>query len=68
MTKNKNSGRIGHDGKTRFYNPSKHAWQTQRELEEEQRAEKIANSMVTLAAVILGGGGFLWMLIMTFGG
>ncbi|APO85850.1 hypothetical protein A9199_06940 [Donghicola sp. JL3646] len=68
MAKNQTRGQIGSDGQIRYYNRSQHAWQTSYEIERDQKAQKIVNTMTTVAAVILGGGGFLWMLIMTFGG
>lgn len=61
-----NKGRVGPDGKTRYYNPSKHAWETRHEIEQEQKAQNAVNIMLIIAMIIIGGGGFLWMLVETF--
>jgi hypothetical protein len=58
-------GRVGDDGVTRYYDPNKHAWVTEKQIQEEQRANQIINLM-NKAAYILVGCGFLWMVIVTF--
>ena len=59
-------GRVGEDGITRYYDPSKHAWVTVQDLKNEAKAAQIINIMTTVSAVILGGGGLLWMIVQTF--
>jgi hypothetical protein len=58
-------GKIGPDGETRYYNSSKHVWQTQYEIDQENKAQNAVNLLVIIATLILGGGGFLWMLVTT---
>ena len=68
MAKVHKKGRVGEDGVTRYYDPSKHSWRTEKELQDEEFASKISDVMIISAAVVIVGGGFLWMIIMTFSG
>ena len=61
-------GKVFEDGITRYYDPSKHKWVTEKEIDQQNKSDEISSIMVIVAAVILGGGGFLWMLVATFGG
>ncbi len=68
MAKVHKKGRVGEDGVTRYYDPSKHSWRTEKELQDEEFASQISDVMIISAAVVIVGGGFLWMIIMTFSG
>lgn len=59
-------GKVFEDGITHYYDPSKHKWVTEKEIDQKNKSDEISSIMVIVAAVILGGG-FLWMLIQTFG-
>jgi hypothetical protein len=59
---------VGEDGITRFYDPSKHSWRTEKELQDEEAASQILDVVTITAAVVLVGGGILWMVIVTFSG
>ena len=59
-------GRVGEDGVTRYYDPHKKLWVTEKQIQDEQEANKIIDLMIIFASVVICGGGFLWMLFVTF--
>ena len=66
MAKVNKNGRVGEDGITRYYDPSKHSWRTEKELQDEEFASKIADWMIIPAGLVVSVGGILWMIIVTF--
>lgn len=61
-------GRVGEDGVTRYYDPTKHAWITEKQIKDEQRANQITDFIIKIAYIVMGVGGFLFMLVVTFSG
>jgi|GEM_PF-791708 len=59
-------GKIFEDGVTRYYDPSRHKWVTQDEINHQSKLESASTVMVVVATVVLAGGGFLWMVAQTF--
>ena len=61
-------GRVGEDGVTRYYDPTKHTWITEDQIKDEQRANQIIDLMYKITLIVIGGGGFLYMLVVTLSG
>lgn len=61
------NGKEFDDGIVRYYDPSKHKWVSEDEINQENTAEKITSAIVIIGAAIICGGGFLYMVIETFG-
>lgn len=65
MPNHHSKGKVGKDGITRYYVPSQHAWLTYKQIEEQNKAEKTADSMATVVTIVVGGGALLFMFIVT---
>ena len=65
MAYNHSKGKVGKDGVTRYYVPSKHAWETLEEIETQRKADENADSIASVVAIVAVGGGLLFMLIVT---
>lgn len=65
MPNHHSKGKVGKDGITRYYVSSQHAWLTYKQIEEQNKAEKTADSMATVVTIVVGGGALLFMFIVT---
>ena len=52
------------DDEEYFYDQAEHRWISEREMRSRQKYEKASNTLIIVVGAILGGGGFLWMLVM----